>query len=197
MNYETVELKSKRLIMKKGCKEDFLKVYEYDFSKLKNIDGICKLVKQDLSKIESWFKGGIKRYYSKIKKAHMFDWIIYYENDPVGNILTTDEDKENNTISLNFNIHPSYWGNNFIEEALTCVIEYLFGIGYDNIACTYCDGNLKAKRVLDKLSFKPYKIKEDNYKSENGNMFDEYEVIMSKEDWFSKTSKLPKINSSL
>ena len=197
MNYETVELKSKRLIMKKGCKEDFLKVYEYDFSKLKNIDGICELVKQDLSKIESWFKGGIKRYYSKIKKAHMFDWIIYYENDPVGNILTTDEDKENNTISLNFNIHPSYWGKNFIEEALTSVMDYLYSIGYDNIVCKFCDGNLKAKRVLDKLSFKPYKINEDNYKSENGNMIDEYEVIMTKEDWFSKTGKLVKLNSSL
>lgn len=197
MNYETVELKSKRLIMKKGCKEDFLKVYEYDFSKLKNIDGICKLVKQDLSKIESWFKGGIKRYYSKIKKAHMFDWIIYYEKEPIGNVLSTDEDEENKTISLSFNVHPKFWGKNFIEEALTSVMDYLYSIGYDNIVCKFCDGNLKAKRALDKLSFKPYKINEDNYKSENGNMIDEYEVIMTKEDWFSKTGKLVKINSSL
>lgn len=197
MNYETVELKSRRLIMKKGCKEDFLKVYEYDFSKLKNIGGICKLVKQDLSKIESWFKGGIKKYYSRIKKAHMFDWIIYYKEEPIGNVLSTDEVKEDKTISLNFNIHPKFWGKNFIEEALTSVMDYLYSLGYDNIVCTYCDGNKKAKRALDKLSFKPYKIKEDTYKSEDGNTFDEYEVIMTKEDWFSKTGKLVKINSSL
>ena len=39
MNYETVELKTKRLIIKKGQKEDFLRDYEYDFNKLKNVDG--------------------------------------------------------------------------------------------------------------------------------------------------------------
>ena len=65
MNYETVLLKTNRLIIKKGEINDFLKVYEYDFSRLKNVDGECKLVKQDLSKIEAWFKGGINKYYSK------------------------------------------------------------------------------------------------------------------------------------
>ena len=38
INYETVTLKTNRLVLKKGKKDDFLKVYEYDFSKLKNID---------------------------------------------------------------------------------------------------------------------------------------------------------------
>ena len=41
MNYETKEIKSERLIIKKGEEKDFLKVYEYDFNKLKNIEGIC------------------------------------------------------------------------------------------------------------------------------------------------------------
>ena len=59
MNYETVLLKTNRLVMKMGTKEDYLRVYEYDFNKLKNIDGECKLEKQDLSKIDAWFKGGI------------------------------------------------------------------------------------------------------------------------------------------
>ena len=81
MNYETVLLKTNRLVMKMGTKEDYLRVYEYDFNKLKNIDGECKLEKQDLSKIDAWFKGGMKRYYTKIKKAHMFDWIIYHNNE--------------------------------------------------------------------------------------------------------------------
>ena len=73
MNYETIEIKTERLIIKKGTIEDFLRVYEYDFTKLHNVDGICKLVKQEQEKIKECFKGGIKRYYSKIKKAHMFD----------------------------------------------------------------------------------------------------------------------------
>lgn len=197
MNYETIELKTERLIMKRGEKEDFLKVYEYDFSKLKNVDGICKLVKQDVKKIENLFKGGMKKYYTKIKKAHMFDWIIYIDENPIGNILTGDEDLNNKLIEASFNVHPSYWGNGYIIEALSKIMEYLYSIGYDNIVCTYQDGNVKAKRVFDKLGFKPYKIIKDSQKSEFGNMIDDYKVIMTKEDWFSRTGRICKIKDSL
>lgn len=193
MNYETALLKTKRLIMRRGEKEDFLKVYEYDFSKLKNVDGVCKLVKQDAKKIEDLFKGGMKRYYSKIKKAHMFDWIVYLDNMAIGNVLTEEENYDERKIELSYNLHPSYWGNGYMPEAITCVIEYLFSLGYDNIICTYSDGNIKAKRVLDKLGFKPYRIIEDAWKAESGNMIDDYKVIMTKDYWFSRTGKLSKI----
>ncbi len=180
MNYETVELKTKRLIMKKGEKEDFLKVYEYNFNKLQNVDGICKLVKKDTSSMEKLFKDDIKKYYTKIKKAHMFDWIIYLKDVAIGNILTNEENLDKKEIEVSFNIHPSYWGNGFMPEALTCVIEYLFSIGYENIICSYLDGNIKAKKVLDKLGFKPYRLKKDALKTKKGNLIDQYDMILVK-----------------
>lgn len=197
MNYETVEIASERLIMKKGSEKDFLKVYEYDFSMLKNVDGVCKLIKQDKEKIEKLFKGGIKKYYSKIKKAHMFDWIIYLEEEPIGNVLTGEESLKEKNIEVSFNIHPSYWGNGYMPESLASIMEYLYTLGYDNIVCAYADGNIKAKRVLDKLGFKPYEIKQDSFTTSNNNLVDEYKVIMTKEEWFSKTGKLSKIKDSL
>lgn len=197
MNYETIELNTKRLIMKKGTKEDFLRVYEYDFKKLMNVDGKCVLHKQDPKKLESLFTGGIKKYYSKIKKAHMFDWIIYLNDNPIGNVLTTDEDLNHKTIEVAYNLHPSYWGNGYAPEAVSTVMDYLFKVGYDNVICTFSDGNIKAKRVLEKLGFKPYKIIKDAWKSENGNMIDDYQTIMTKDDWFSRTSKISKIKGSL
>lgn len=197
MNYETVILKTNRLIMQKGTKEDYLRVYEYDFNKLKNVDGECKLEKQDLSKINSWFNGGMKKYYSKLKKAHMFDWIIYYNNDAIGNVLTLEEDLFSKTIEISYNLHPSYWGNGFMPEALESAMSYLFSIGYDNIICTYSDGNIKSKRVLEKLGFKPYKIIKDSWKSDKGNMIDDYKTIMTKEEFLSRTSKINVIKDSL
>ena len=197
MNYETVILKTNRLIMQKGTTDDYLRVYEYDFNKLKNVDGECKLEKQDLSKINSWFNGGMKKYYSKLKKAHMFDWIIYYNNDAIGNVLTLEEDLFSKTIEISYNLHPSYWGNGFMPEALESAMSYLFSIGYDNIICTYSDGNIKSKRVLEKLGFKPYKIIKDSWKSDKGNMIDDYKTIMTKEDFLSRTSKINVIKDSL
>ena len=196
MNYETIELKTKRLVIKKGEKEDFLKVYEYDFSSLQNVDDVFKLEKQDRNKIESWFKGGIKKYYSKIKKAHMFDWIIYIDGKAIGNVLTEDEENKK-SINLSFNIHPNYWGKGYMPEALEMIINYLYSLGYDNIICSYLDGNTKAKRTLSKLGFKPYKIGKDFIKSSNGNLIDLYKTILTKEDWFSRTTKINPLKGSL
>ena len=84
-----------------------------------------------------------------------------------------------------------------MKEAVSSVIDYLFEIGYDNIICGYSDGNIKAKRVLEKLGFKPYKIIKDAWKSEKGNMIDDYKTIMTKENWLSRTLKINKIKDSL
>ena len=193
MDYETKKLKTKRLVIKRGIEEDFIKVYEYDFNKLQNVDGVFRLVKQDSKSIKELFKNGIDKYYDKIKKAHMFDWIIYKDKTPIGNVLAMNEDKKSNAIELVFNIHPAYWGNGYMKEALEEVIEYLYKVGFDNIICTYYEGNKKAKRVLDKLGFKPFKISPDAIKSTNGNLLDIYKLVMTKEDWFSKTGRLTKI----
>lgn len=197
MNYETVLLKTNRLIIKKGEINDFLKVYEYDFSRLKNVDGECKLVKQDLSKIEAWFKGGINKYYSKIKKGHMFDWIIYADNIPTGNILTEGENLDTKTVFVSYNMHPSYWNKGYMTEALEKVIEFLFSIGYDNVICKYSDGNIRSKRVMEKLGFKPFMIEQDSWKNEKGNLVDDYVMIMTKDDFLSKTARLKVIKDSL
>ena len=179
--------------MKRGLKEDYMKVYEYDYSKLKGIDGIIKFVKQDLKKLEELFKNGMAKYFNKIKEAHMFDWIIYLEDKPIGNIITIDENVSKKEIEVSFNIHPSYWGKGYMPEALEGVIEYLYENGFDSVICTYQDDNLKAKRVLDKLGFKPYALLKNTSLSDKGNMIDEYKTIMTKEDWFSRTGKIDKL----
>lgn len=192
-NYESVLLKTKRLTLNKGTIKDYLKVYEYDFKKLMCIDDMIEFEKQDDKKIKSWFNGGINKYFMKIVKAHMFDWIIYLNEEAIGNILTGDEDLEKNSIELVFNIHPNYWGHGYAPEAACLVIDYLFEIGYDNIICGYLEGDLKSQRVLSKLGFKPFEIKYDLVLFENNKMLDKYMMIITKEDWLSRTTKIKQI----
>ena len=54
----------------------------------------------------------------------------------------------------------------------------------------FLDGDLKAKKTLNMLGFKPYEIIEDEYKSESGNLIDKYKTIMTKDEWFSKTGRI-------
>lgn len=186
MNYETIELKTNRLRLMKGCEQDFLKVYEYDFSKLQDIDNVFEYVKTDNDKIRKCFKKGTDNYYKNCEKAHVFDWIIFLDGEAIGNVLTTDEDKKNKGVVLKFNIHPNYWNKGYVTESLVEVFDYLFKIGYDSIICNYIDGNVRAKRVLNKLGFRPYGIDKDAFK----NKIDIYKLIMEKDDWLSRTSKI-------
>jgi len=189
-DYETIELLTNRLKLMKGKEKDFLKVYEFDFSKLSDVDNVFTFSKSDNDKIKKCFKKGSKSYYKTCEKAHMFDWIMFLEDEAIGNILTTNENEEDKTICVEFNVHPNYWNKGYVTEAMVEVINYLFKIGYDNIRCSYVDGNEKAKRVLNKLGFKPFGIDKDSYKSIKGNLFDIYNLNLDKEDWLSRTSKI-------
>lgn len=189
-DYVTELLQTKQLVLKRGTQEDFLKVYEYDFKWLKDIEGKTRLVKNDTNALKKTFIKNEGKYYSACKKAHMFDWIIYKENEPIGNIFTENEDLDNNSVYLSFNMYYEYWGKGYMLEVINTVLEYLYKIGYDTVYCKIVDGNKKAKRLLEKLSFKPYKILDDAYTTEKGYKLDEFEFSMEKEDWFSRTQRL-------
>ena len=54
MILKTISLETQRLFLKRGNREDYYQVYEYDFTKLRNINGEFEFVKQDLSKIDDF-----------------------------------------------------------------------------------------------------------------------------------------------
>ena len=191
IDYVTNKIETKRLVLKRGFPSDFYRVYEYDYKELSGIEeGVCKFKKNNLTSLKKLFEKGVVGYYDKCKESHMFDWIIYLDEEPIGNIMSKDEDLNTMTVSLVYNLHPLHWGKGYMPEALEGAINYLFKIGYDNIVCGYLDGNKKAKRVLEKLNFKPYKIKLDAFETKLGESKDSYDLIMTKEDWLSRTQKL-------
>ena len=177
MVYETPIIETERLILKRGNIEDYKKVYEYDFTKLRNINGEYEFIKQDLTKIE-----GFEEVYPE-----SYDWIIYIKENltPIGNITADREIKDINSIELSFNTHPHYWRCGYTKEALKGIISFLFNEGYDNIICCYDEGNIKSKNIAEKLGFTLYEVKEDAWRK-NGIPITTYTSIMSKEFYKSK-----------
>jgi len=187
MRYDIKEIKSDRLVIKKGIEEDYLKVYEYDYSKLKNIDNEIIKEKQDLSKIKSWFTGGIDNYYKKLKKSHAYDWIIYLDDVPIGNVLALEIDKK--SIEITYNLHPNYWKNGYMTESLFYIINYLFFLGYEKVINGYLECDINAKRISDKIGFRAYEILKDYVKGKSI-YYDLYKTVMDKTTWFLKTGKI-------
>ena len=183
-HYQTNLIESERLILKKGSVDDYLIVYEYDFMKLRDIDGEFVYQKNDLEQLRKSFKPNIEQIQMNNESAHIFDWIIYLKENmtPIGDICTHSENTENNEIEIAFNLHPTYWGNGYMPEAVKSVLNYLFDLGYENIKATYSDGNKKSKRALEKVGFEYYGV-EKNAWTKSGKPIDDYKVIMTKNNW--------------
>jgi len=183
-HYQANLIESERLIIKKGTVDDYLTVYEYDFTKLRDIDGEFEYVKQDLEKIKKSFGPDIEQYHTNNETEHIFDWIIYLKETmmPIGDMLADRENIENKEIEIAFNLHPDYWGSGYMPEAIHAVLGYLFELGFENIRSGYSDGNKKSKRALEKTGFEHYKI-EKNAWTKNGKPIDDYKVVMTKDHW--------------
>ena len=172
MLYETPIIETSRLILKRGTLEDYQKVYEYDFTKLRNINGEFEFKKQDLKQIE-----GFEQIYPE-----SYDWIIYLKdsNEPLGNVIADREQKDIRSIELSFNTHPNYWNNGYTTEALIEIMKYLFSEGYENILCSYAEGNFKSKRLAEKLGFSNYKVIENSWEKD-GISISTYVTTISRE----------------
>ena len=184
MKYITPILETERLILKRGILEDYEKVYEYDFRKLRYINGDFELVKQDKESLE-----GFEVYADNTDEV--FDWIVYLKDSgtPIANITADREDKTIKSTEIAFNMHPNYWKQGYMTEAIIKVLSFLFEYGFENVISGYSEGNVKSMNIGTKLGFEPYK-KNDNAWLKDGVAITDYKTIMSKE----KFNNLYKIN---
>ena len=163
------------VILNEGTFEDFSKVYEYDFNYLNNIwNDETKLIKNSSKKIEELYN------LINNQEDNTYSWIIYFKGVPVGHIVADRYDKENNSIELSYNLHPDYWGKGIMNEVVERVCRYL-KIRYDNIIVSYVSGNEKAKKLIEKMNFRPYKTVKDAW-NRDGKYVDEFKFILSKDD---------------
>ncbi len=158
MMYETPELETERLILKRGTYEDFVKVYEYDFTRLRNIDGEFEFVKYDPEKL--------KGYESLADEPYTIDFIVYKKDDltPIGNLTLDRYNPENKSLEVSVNLHPSYWRRGYMTEAILHAMHYVFkNLDIDNIIYGYAEENFKSRGLSDKIGFDFYCDKIEHY----------------------------------
>ena len=175
--YVTPLIETERLILKRAPLSDYLKVYEYDFTKLRNINDEFEFVKLVPKRVE-----GFEEIFEE-----SYDWIVYLKDGmiPISNIVADREREDINSIELAFNTHPDYWRSGYTSEAIIGIMKFLFDNGYDNIICGYDEGNFKSKGIGEKLGFIPYEIKENSW-VKNGVPITSYITVLSKERFYEK-----------
>ena len=177
MKYITPTLETDRLILKRGTLEDYLKVYEYDFRYLRDINGEFERVKCDPELIKDYPNTGDNDY--------TLDFIIYEKNGkPVGNVCFDRYNEKLNSLEVAINIHPDYWRLGYAKESIVGIMKYIFAnLGIDNIIYGYALENKKSKRVAEKIGFDPVRRFVEYYSKIKKDVESE-ECIMSKEKFY-------------
>lgn len=187
MKYKTPVLQTDRLILKRGSYEDFVKVYEYDFTRLRNIAGEFEYVKLDREKL--------KGYETVADEENVLDFIIFLKDngEPIGNIVFDRYDEKNKSLEIACNLHPNYWRKGYMTEAMLSTMEYVFSnLEIDNIVYGYAEGNFKSKGLNDKIGFRFYYDYVEHYKRIDKDIRT-VQTIMSKEDFFKKYGNNTKV----
>jgi RimJ/RimL family protein N-acetyltransferase len=103
---------------------------------------------------------------SKVIISHFLDHHPYCyaicEKDNINHAIGSIELKINSDLAINrdeaeigYWLGKPYWGRGYMPEACAALIEYGFlKLGFNKIWGGYYDGNLKSKRVQEKLGFK-------------------------------------------
>lgn len=179
-------LETDRLILKKGSVEDWIKVHEYDFNYLMNIDGIFEYVRRTPEEVRSWFDNSLDNVEQKnnIKddiNKNTFDFIIFIKNGmiPVGYISFDRNNAKLKSTEVACYMHPNHWGKGYMTETLIECMKYLFTIGFENIIYSYDDGNIRSMNLCEKIGFEPFKQSTENNCFGTSTIL--YSNIMSKE----------------
>lgn len=179
MKYIIPTLETERLILKKGTFEDYKKVYEYDFTRLRNIAGEFEFVKYEPEKLK-----GYDTYADE--EENVLDFIIFIKsnNEPIGNITFDRYDKNNKSLEISVNLHPNYWRKGYMTEAILCSMKYVFdNLDIENIVYGYAKDNFKSKGLNDKIGFKPYYEYVEHYIRIDKDI-EEVKTIMNKNDFY-------------
>ena len=178
MKYVTPELSTERLILKRGSAEDFKVVYEYDFTKLRDICGEFAYVKLDPKRIEGFENAA--------DEEDTLNWILFLKDSmvPIGDLVADRVDHDANRIVLAFNLHPDYWGQGYMREAVVRALEHLFTeLDFESVICGYDEGNVKSKRFIEKLNFDPFKTTPNAWQK-NERPITTYDYIMRKDRFY-------------
>ena len=151
-------LESERLILRPFCSEDLEDFYEYA-----SVEGVGEMA-------------GWRHHESKEKSEEILQMFI--DEDRVFALVLKNSGKVIGSLGIEkygledkltefdgylgreigYVLSKAYWGKGLMPEAVSTVIDYLFGVmDLDFLTCGYFDFNSQSKRVQEKCGFKPYR----------------------------------------
>jgi RimJ/RimL family protein N-acetyltransferase len=171
-------LETKRLILRPWCEEDARDLYTYasdpevglpaGWPPHTSVENSCEIIATVLSAPET---------YAVCRKE---------DGKSIGSIGLHRNDiaQENDEYELGYWIGKPFWGLGLIPEASRELLRYAFEeLGMKRIWCGHYDGNVKSRRVMEKLGFIYHHTTEGIELPALGEIRTGHVLLLTKEDW--------------
>ncbi len=145
------QLETERLILKKWTFDDVDDLYDYGKSHLVGPSAGWKphKSKDESKKIIKMFIDADDTLAITLKNTgKVIGGIGLHKTNPVESIAHLNQRE------IGYVLHPDYWGNGYVPEAVERLKKYAFNeLDLDLLWCGHYDFNMKSKRVVEKCGF--------------------------------------------
>lgn len=143
------QLRSTRLLLREMTPSDAADMFDYARSPL-------------VTRYLSWFPhhdiSGTKAFLATVKKQYrrgqLFDWAIVElaSGKMIGTCGFVSFNLKQNSAEIGYALHPAYWGNGIMPEAVNTVLRFGFSqLGLHRIEAKYMVENAQSRRVMEKV----------------------------------------------
>lgn len=145
-------LETERLLLMEFLKSDSTELF-----KMRSDDRVLKYLDRDPHKSVEESELMIDKMIQSFKNKEGINWIIRKKNtnDVIGYIGYWRMIKENVRAEIGYAMKPEYWGNGYMNEALSKVIDFGFNkLCLHSIEGNVNPGNEKSIKLLEKFGFR-------------------------------------------
>lgn len=155
MNHQgTIEIKTKRLILRRFVEADIPSV----FKNWTSDDKVTEYLRWPTQKSIEETKNVIDNFIEKYKRNDFYSWAIVLKdriNEPIGMINVVDIKENLNIVQIGYCIGRKWWNLGIASEALSGIIPFLFEQAKANrIEGSHDPNNPSSGKVMEKCGFK-------------------------------------------
>lgn len=131
-------------------------------------------------------KNMINQWVAAYAEDNMYHWAIVLKegNEPIGSISVVNSNDTLECCEVGFCIGSSWWGRGYTVDALSLVLNYLFGqVGYHRVECRHEINNVASEKVQIKCGMRRDGILRGAYKNKDGSFSPVVLNAILREDW--------------
>lgn len=177
----TKTLETKRLILRKFKQSDYLDMY----NNWAHEQMVARFMPWSAHESVDVTKAVVDMWIEEYQSNDNYNWVIQLKDtdEIIGTITVVKKDDSADCCEIGYAIGTRYWGNGYVAEAFSKVIDFLFNeVGYHRIEAKHATDNENSGKVMLKCGLTYEGLLKDKTKIHDGTYVDTkiYSIINNK-----------------